>query len=85
MAVIKKAMPAGRRAAKSKKLSKKEKIAAVSALLNPVLAKYKEEMGEKKYEKKIKEAAKLFAGAVKTAGSPKAKPAAKKATAAKKR
>ncbi|HOZ79385.1 MAG TPA: hypothetical protein PLY34_15430 [Ferruginibacter sp.] len=77
MAVIKKA-------AKSKKLSKKEKIAAVSALLKPVLAKFENEIGEKKFEKKIKEAAKLFAGAMKSPAASKAKPVVKKAKAAKK-
>jgi|GEM_PF-6989151 len=77
MAVIKKT-------AKSKKLSRKEKIAMVSALLKPVLSAFKDEIGEKKFEKKVKEAAKLFAGAMKSPVAPKAKPAAKKARPAKK-
>jgi hypothetical protein len=76
MAVIKKTA--------NKKLSKKEKIAAVSALLKPALAAFAKEIGEKKFEKKIREAAKLFAGAMKNPVATKAKPVAKKAKAAKK-
>ena len=76
MAVIKKTA--------NKKLSKKEKIATVSALLKPALAAFEKEIGATKFEKKIKEAAKLFAGAMKKPVVSKTKPVAKKATAAKK-
>lgn len=54
-------MPVNKKAATSKKELKKQKVNEISALLTPALSKFKKVLGEKKFEKRIRKVAKLFA------------------------
>jgi len=64
--------------AKSKKEIKKAKVDEITALLKAALPKLKNEIGEKKFERKIKKAAKVLADSVKPQKN-KPKPTVKKA------
>lgn len=69
------------------KQTKKDVAAEVISLLSISLAKFKKNLGEKKFDKKVKKAAKLFVEALKSSKEKKAvvpQKIAKKTTAAKK-
>lgn len=76
-------MPAKKKATKNGKAFKKAKEAEINSLLKKALSKLKEEIGEKKLERKIKKAAKIFAEAIKFSKTKTKKPSAKKSIVSK--
>lgn len=63
-------MPTTKKAAKSKKSVRKEKVAEISTLLKTALSKLKGQVDEKKFERKIKKAAKILVEGIKDTAKP---------------